>query len=205
MRKLLKLLTILLLLMPFVMACSKNEDESWTWAEETPVYEWTEEQKYYYAFDEKIYLYEVPNQIVLSFDKKNRSDIQKVLQKNVQIKNIESDDRNNIFILTTTDSYNADALKEVLSKQKGVKSVNPAYKNNLLTDQIIVQFESWVSKYLINEMHKKYNIKVIETTELYQLLSVPFILDPLEVANAYNKSVLVNYCHPNFLVKIVTM
>ena len=46
------------------------------------------QRKYYYAFDEKVFLTEVPNKVVLSFDKEYLSEIQSNLQKNVQIKQI---------------------------------------------------------------------------------------------------------------------
>ena len=197
-----KLSTFLLMLITVVMACSKSEDESWVWSEDTPVYDWPEGQKYYYAFDEKIYLYEVPNEVVLCYDKKYFSDILKTLQKNVQIQSIELLNGFNIFILKTAEYYKIDVLKKDFSKQKGVKSINPMYKNNVITDEILVQFKDSVSKYSINEIHKKYGVTVKKTTELYQLLSVPFILDPLEVANAYQESGLVVYSCPNFIAKM---
>jgi len=110
------------------------------------------------------------------------------------------------YVLTITDSLGS-ALKSDLSKQAGVKSVNPLYitadsLEMCVTDEIVVQFKKNVSQNEINEIHKKYNATIKETTPLYQLISVPIDIDPLEVANAYQTSGLVNFSQPNFIVKI---
>ena len=104
------------------------------------------------------------------------------------------------------------ALRKEFSKQTGVKSVNPMYKlaeNSVhfeirATDEIVVQFKENVSQQQIDEIHKKFCVDVKKITRLYQLLSVHIKFDPLEVANAYQTSGLVNYCHPNFISYSVT-
>ena len=163
--------------------------------------------KYYYAFDEKIFLTEVPNKFVLSFDNKHLSETRQYLQRNAQIRQIDDTQiYNNAFILTIEKS-DIRALMEDFKNQTGVKSVNPMYavESGLemgVTDEIIVQFKENVSEQEIDEMHKKFNVRIKEITELFMLLSVPIDFDALEVANAYQVSGLVNFSHPNFLAKI---
>jgi hypothetical protein len=99
-------------------------------------------------------------------------------------------------------------LKEDFSKQAGVKSVNPVYiiadgsLEMAVTDEIIVQFKENVTQREIYEMNKRYDVEVKKVTELFQILSVPVYFDPLDVANVYQTSGLVNYSHPNFIAKI---
>ena len=212
--KLLKLLTFLLMLMTVVMACSKSE----LWSEGNPyVYAWPEGKKYYYTFEEKTYLNEVPNEIVVSFDKKYLTKIQTTLLKNTQISNMILDDVNNIFILTTTGNTDLKALMKDLKKQTGVKSVNPVYMQAdyispemYFTDEISVLFKDNVFRQEIIEIHKKYRVTVKKHPypdlfpASHQILSVPVNADMLGIANAYQESGLVIYSYPNFLSKSST-
>jgi hypothetical protein len=65
-----------------------------------------------------------------------------------------------------------------------------------------VQFKKGVLQREIDEMHKRCQVEVKKIAELFQILSVPADLDPLETANAYQESGLVNFSHPNFISKV---
>jgi len=68
-----------------ISSCAKKEVE-----ENSSIYVWTEgDKRYYYAFDEKIFLDIIPNMIVVSFDENYLAEIQKLLQENTQILNME--------------------------------------------------------------------------------------------------------------------
>lgn len=170
------------------------------------IYVWPKGPKYYYAFDEKILLYEVPNKIVISFDGNYLSEIQQYLQGNTQIRQIDNIYIHNNVLILITEISDVTALMEDLKKRAGMKSVNPMYvvEDGLeigITDEIVVQFKEHTSQQKINNLHKKYRLDVKEITELFQLLSVPIDIDPLEVANAIQESGLVNFSHPNFIAK----
>jgi len=167
------------------------------------------QEKYYYAFDEKTFLNEVPNKFVLSYDKHYFSDIQAYLQRKEQIHQIEL--INNLCILTTTENSDIKIISDDFKKQIGVKSVNPVYiladyisGEMYTTEKIVVQFKDSVSQNVIDEMHKKYRIEILEITERFQVLSVPIEFDPLDVANDYQTSGLTNFSNPSFISKIET-
>ena len=164
------------------------------------------QEKYYYAFDEKIFLDKVADKIVLSFDKEYLSDIQMNLRNNVQIRHTEFQIEYGNCVLTTTENSDVRALMEDLKKQAGIKSVNPMYAVSGLemgvTEEIIVQFKENASQREVDEIYRKYRVEVKEITEIFQILSVPIDFDPLEVANACQTSGLVNFSHPNFIIKI---
>jgi hypothetical protein len=82
--------------------------------------------KYYYAFEEKIFLNEVEDKVVLRFDKSYLSNIQDDLQKNVKVQYVEFINDSSYCILTT-EKPNVRELMESLSKQAGIKSINPLY------------------------------------------------------------------------------
>ena len=175
--------------------------------ENSPIYVWTKGQKYYYAFDEKIFLYEVPNKVVLSFDREYLSDIQTNLQRNAQIRQMEFQFENGHCIFSTAENTDVKALIADLKKQSGVKSVNPMYACSEggargITDEIVLQFKENVSQQEIESIYKKYFLKVTEITHRYQIFSVPVDLDPLEVANAIQTSGLTNFSYPSFLLKM---
>lgn len=213
--KVLKLLTLTLLFITVFMACSKSKYENRIWSEDNPpAYDWPDGQKYYYGGDKKIYIDEVPNKFVLRFDDKYRSAIQKSLQKNARILDIELDDFNKIFTFTTTENTALKSLMEDFKKQSGIKSINPMYVyDNIydklemsVTDEIIVQFKDNVSQNY--EMHKKYQVEVKEHPypglfpQFHQIISVPLGADILGIANVYQESGLVIYSQPNFISKI---
>lgn len=178
--------------------------------ENSPIYVCPEEAKYYFAFDEKIFLDIVPNMVVVSFEEKYLAEIQKFLQENTQILNMELANLCRCYILTTTEKSNVKTLMGDLRKLPGVKSVNQMYATSEgalipMTGEIVVQFKENVSQQDIDEISQKYRLEVIDihrpTNTHY--LSVPIDLDPLEVANAIYISGLPNYSYPIFLVKSV--
>jgi hypothetical protein len=164
------------------------------------------QRKFYYAFDEKIPLYEAENKVVVSFDKKHLSEIRTNLQRNAKISNMECVIEDNYAILTTKE--NKRVLKEELKKQAGIKSVNPMYliyggTEAPVTDEICVQFKEHVSQKEIENLLRKYRltVKSFHQGSRSEHLSVPVDLDLLEVANAIQESGLVNYSHPDLLLK----
>jgi len=177
--------------------------------ENSPIYVWTKGQKYYYAFDEKIFLDIVPNMVVLSFEEKYLAEIQKFLQEDTQIRNMELANLGKCYILTTTEKSNVKVLMNDLKKLPGVKSVNPIYATSEgalipMTGDIVVKFKENVSQHKIDEIFQKYRLVVIDISSWSSYyLSVPIDIDPLEVANAIYVSGLTSYSYPNFLMTAV--
>ena len=166
---------------------------------------------YYYAYNGKIYLDQVPNRAVLTFDGNYLSETEAYLQNNDRIRYDEPiivDRRNFGYCILTIENPNVKALREEFSKQVWAKSVNPLYvlrksdAEQIVTDEIVVRFKNGIPQWKIDEMLDEYRVKLIEHTELSRLLSVPVDLDPLEIANIYQRSGLVEYSHPAFIVKI---
>ena len=164
------------------------------------------ETLYYYASEEKKFLDKVENKIVISFDEKFHSKIEPYLQRIGQIQHMELCSFNNVYIVTIAENSDTKAFMEDLKKQKDMKSVNQMYALNGfemgVTDEIVLQFKKDVLQHQIDEMHKKYQVEVKKTTDIYHLLSVPIDSDALEVANTYQESGLVRYSHPAFVSKV---
>jgi len=162
-------------------------------------------QKYYYAYNEKIYLDVVPDKFVIAYDKQYFSQIQQSLEENTQIKDIEFQIYNGCCVFTM-ENAKVKTLRVKFGKKEGILSVNPLYVINgselIITDEIVVQFKENISQQAINEIHKKYRVKLKKDRGIYQVFSVPIDFDPLEVANAYQTSGLVNFSHPNFIREI---
>jgi len=98
-------------------------------------------------------------------------------------------------------------LKRDLSQMEGVKSVQPMYITYSgvevgITDEIVMKFHNNVSQQQIDELHQKHRVQIKEATGLRYLVIVPSQTDALEIANQYQLSGLVKYCHPDFLAKI---
>jgi subtilisin family serine protease len=167
--------------------------------------------KFYYAFDEKVPLYETSGRFVVTFDKEHRAGVEEHIMQNAKISKeellIREGYSSDYAVLTTTDGLDKEAFSEELSKQAGIRSVRQVYALDDgyemgYTNEVILQFKNDASQQKIDEMHKKFNVEVITTTELYVLLSVPAEFDPLDVANAYQESGLTNYSHPSFITTI---
>jgi len=169
------------------------------------------EGKYYYAFDERVPLNEVAGRVVVTFEKGHRSGEEQYSTRNsltatesFEIRDGYSGEYSVVGIKGKSDK---NMSKNSLLKQTGVKSVRQVYAledgyEMGYTNEVILQFKKSVSQQKIDEMHKKFGVEVIKTTELYVLLSVPVGSDPLDVANAYQESGLTNYSHPNFITTI---
>ena len=163
--------------------------------------------RYYYAFDEKIFLVEVPNKVVVSFENSYLSEIQQFLQNNAQIRQMEFESEFGNCVLSITENTNSRAFIADLKKSPGIKSVNPLYNCNEggirgLTNEIVIQFKEGVSHLKIDEIYKKYRLEILDVNEVFQVLSVPIDLDPLDVANAIQRSGLTNFSCPNFLTRV---
>ena len=191
-----------------VFACNSKDDMGATDEEVVfPAYVWPEGKKYYYGFDEKIYLDEVPNKVVISFDEKCLSEIEQYLRGNEQILNMEfqMDRYFCICILTTVLNADTEGLMTNLKKQAWAKSVNPIYVASgvelIVTEKIMMQL---LNRNTLNAMSKKYGFEIKKDTGLYQLISVPVDVDPLEAANTFQESGMVVYCHPSFVAKITS-
>ena len=167
------------------------------------------QDRYYFAFNEKIFLNEVPNRFVLSFDNQHLPEIQASLQRNTQVRPADMQIENSRRILTI-ENADIETLRAYFSQQTGITSVNPLYITMNcgvemgVTNEIVVQFKEHVSQQQIDEMNRRFDVEVRKVTARFLILSVPVELDPLEVANAYQRSGLVNFSHPNFLVEAHT-
>jgi len=159
-------------------------------------------QKYYYAYEEKIYLDVVPDQFVIAYDKLYFSQIQRNLEENAQIKDIEFNVYGN-YCVFTMENAKIKTLRASLGKQEGVLSINPLYTRNggckmIITDEVVVKFKDEVSQQEIDKIQQKYRLGIINITPFSRVFSVPIDLDPLDIANAIQISGLVIYSHPNF-------
>jgi len=164
------------------------------------------QELFYYAFDEKIPLSIAKNKFVLSYEKRYFSEIQKFLQKNTKIRNINFRIEQN-YCVFTMENARIGMLRAEFSKQAGIKSINPVYliyggTEAFMTDEICVQFKGSISQQEINKLLQKYCLVDISAHSYSHLLSVPIDLDPLRVANDIQESGLANYSHPNFFQKI---
>ena len=98
-------------------------------------------------------------------------------------------------------------LKAKILKQEDVKTCNPVYAINTglemgVTDEFLVKFNENVAQTEIDKLHQKYGVKVIKTTDIYQLLKVPSGMDALQIANIYQETGLTHFSHPNFYSKV---
>ena len=175
---------------------------------EENIFVWSEGRKYYGAEGEEIYLDEVENKVVLCFDTNYRTEIELFLQRNSQILYMEL---GRDLCILTMENPDIKALRNECYKQTGIKSVNPLYSladnpdylEMFFTDEIVVKFKENVSQQEMENIYQKYRLEVREITRLFQVLSVPICLDPLEVSNAIQASGLVEYSEPDFRAKII--
>jgi subtilisin family serine protease len=181
-----RLVSLLLILLPF-SAFSQTDKES----------------RYYYAFDEKVVIREIENQLFVTFDKSSVSDIKNTVKDRYKIEWLEND----YTCVIVVDPSQKETAKEDLLSIDGVKSVYPYFetKDNLklgLTNDIIMRFNEDVPQDQIEELHNKYQVTVKKVTDIYQLVSVSKNSDALDIANSYQLSGLVNYSHPDFISKV---
>ena len=98
-------------------------------------------------------------------------------------------------------------FKNKLKSQIDVKSCNEIYSIDTglelgVTDEFLVKFKANISQKEIEKLHQIYNVEIIKTTKIYQLLKVDINLSALEIANAYQESGLVRFSQPNFISDI---
>jgi hypothetical protein len=187
--------------------CSDNNDLNFTASAE---------QKFYYAYDKKIFLYEVENKAIIACESNYSTEIKNAVATNSKIEKVQwLNDSICVIIMKGSSQYQA--FKEDFIKQSGVKSIQPIYTTNPLptinniiidasemgiTDEFVVNFKENVLQTEIDKLHEQYRVSVKKINEIYQLLSIPVDEDALEVANAYQESGLVEFSHPNFILKI---
>lgn len=160
-----------------------------------------EGERYYYSLNKKIFLREIEDKMVVCFQSKHAEDVKARLQTERIEQQYEG-----IYIVNVAGNRK-ESLKRDLSQIKGVKSIQPMYRTYSgvevgITDEIVMKFHNNVSQQQIDELHSKHQVQIKETTGLWYLVIVPSQADALEIANQYQLSGLVEYCHPDFLAKI---
>jgi subtilisin family serine protease len=162
--------------------------------------------KFYYAYDEKIILNEVNDKLVIRFNENKKSNKEKIsVYSDIIDKKIEWKDDSTLIL--TINPSEKELFKDKVLKQSDVSSCNYVYKINTglemgITDEIVVKFREGISQKEIEKLHNKYEVKVIKTTDIFQLLKVPSHLDALEIANKYQESGLTVFSHPDFICEI---
>ena len=160
----------------------------------------TEEKRYYYAYNEKIFLHEIENKMIVSVQRNNAADFKTLIRSEKTVWQNDS-----VYILNV-ERERQKSLKRDLLQTRGVKSVHPMYAacgtEVGLTDKIVMKFNKNVSHQQIDEIHRKYQVYIDEIADLRYLVTVPNHADALEIANQYQLSGFVEYCHPVFLAKI---
>lgn len=158
---------------------------------------------FYYAYKEKILLTELDNLLVVRFRENKQADIKNIsLYSELVAKKIDWKDDSTFIV--TLNLREKESFKEEFLKQPDVKTCNYVYSGDKglkmgVTDEFVVQFNKNTSEKEIQDLHKKYNIELIKTTDFYQLLKVPTGADALEIANKYQESGLTYFSHPNFI------
>jgi subtilisin family serine protease len=109
--------------------------------------------------------------------------------------------------IITFDRSEKDLFKDRILKQDDVKSCNPVYAINTglemgVTDEFVVKKNENVTEADIEKLHKKFEVKVVKTTEINQLLKVPVGSDALEIANKYQETGLIRFSYPNFICEM---
>lgn len=160
-------------------------------------------QRFYYAYNEKIYLNELDNKLIVRYKQNKKSDKSKLsLYSELLDKQFEWKDDSTYII--TIDASEKRYFRDKILKQEDVKSCNPVYSINTgfemgVTDEFVVRFHENVLPKEIDKLHKKYEVVVVKTEDIYQLLKVPAGSDALEIANKYQESGLTRFSHPNFI------
>ena len=158
-----------------------------------------EGERYYYSLNKKIFLRKIDDKMIVSFQRNSAVDVKTRISSEKIVWQNDS-----IYILNIGNDRQK-TLKSDLLQTKGVKSVHPMYAacgvEVGMTDEIVMKFHKDVSQQQIDEIHRKYQVRVKKTTDLYQVVTVPPNADALEIANQYQLSGLVEYSCPDFLVK----
>jgi len=166
------------------------------------------EDHFYYAFNEKVPLRKQENKIAIRFKSKDNAKRLSTLfnAAGTGLETKWEDDRT--IVVSTRSEDDLINLKTKIKEQSDVQSANPVYSlletglEMIVTDEILIQFKSSVSKETIDSINTSYALKLLKQTEIYWLYQVQKDKDALQIANTYQKSGLVVYAQPNFLSKI---
>ena len=146
----------------------------------------TNNSKFYYAYNEKIQLDELDNKLIIRYKQNKKSDKGNIsLKQELANKLIEWEDDSTCIISIGSDEK--EQLRAKILNQTDVKTCNPVYAINTglemgVTDEFLVRFNENVAQTAIDKLHEKYGVKVVKTTDLYQLLKVPDGTDALQIA-----------------------
>ncbi|PKQ67919.1 hypothetical protein BZG01_06010 [Labilibaculum manganireducens] len=166
----------------------------------------SKQSKFYYAYAEKIYLNKLDNKLIVRY-KQNKKHDKKQIRSYLGLRDeyIKWKDESTCVIISEPSKMSS--IKNKILKQVDVKTINPVYATNMglemgVTDEILVRFNKGVSQKEIDKLHKEYNVELVKTTKIYQLLKVPNGADGLEIANKYHESGLTRFSHPNFICDV---
>ena len=165
-------------------------------------------KEFYYAFNEKIFLTPRENTIIVKYIEGFDKNIEESYVKNGTPETKFKWRNNSIAEITTTSEMTKEALKSILKTKKEVYTCQQLYTlengpDICIFDEIIVKFLPSTSKKRQNELNSKYETRVIEDCEIFQILRVSKGGDALDIANKYFESGLVEFSKPNFLSNFV--
>lgn len=164
-----------------------------------------DEDKFYYAFEEKIPLISVEGKFVVRYrqkvEEKTETDQLETLFQDISVS--WQDDRTAIISIPKRSDL-ADIRN--LLESENVYTVQPMYRVEKgaempVTDELVISVPDQ-NKSKIAKLHEQYQLTVLETNKIFQLLKVPEGEDALEIANRYQESGLVRFSHPNFMASI---
>ena len=165
------------------------------------------QSKFYYAYDEKVYINESENKLIVRFKNSKKKDKIKIsTSEDFKDKLLQWKD-DSTYVVTLSNESEKLVFKNKLKSQIDVKSCNEIYSIDTglelgVTDEFLVKFKANISQKEIEKLHQIYNVEIIKTTKIYQLLKVDINLSALEIANAYQESGLVRFSQPNFISDI---
>ncbi|MBC9930103.1 S8 family serine peptidase [Chitinophaga qingshengii] len=101
---------------------------------------------------------------------------------------------------------NAAGLMETLRQQPDVITTHPIYladdvEELGLTDEFMVQFREGISSVYIDSLNKAYGVTILKKASFYYLLQAPANANAMDIANQYQETGMVNFSHPNFIMK----
>jgi subtilisin family serine protease len=163
--------------------------------------------KYYYAYNEKVYIEESENKLIIRYKNNKEKDKEKISSSSEFKGKVIKWKDDSTYVITLSNKSEKILFKNRLENRSDIKFCNEIYSiySGLelgITNEFLVKFNEGVSKTEIKELHEKYNVKIIKSTKIYQLLKVDLISNVLEVANAYQESGLTRFSQPNFISDI---
>lgn len=166
------------------------------------------QSKFYYAYDEKVYLNESENKLIVRYKTSKKMDKTQISSSlDFKDKVIQWKD-DSTYVLTLSNESEKNLFKSKLKNQLDIKSCHEIYTIDTglelgATDEFLVKFKPDISQKEIEKLHKKFNVKVVKSTKIYQLLKVGVSSSVLEIANAYQESGLTRFSQPNFISELV--